>query len=60
MKRELMSILACPTCKKELGLTVEQEDAATAEVLEGSLDCTTCGRAYRITGGIPDLRPRED
>jgi uncharacterized protein YbaR (Trm112 family) len=59
MKRELMSILACPTCKRELGLKVEQEDQGTAEVMEGSLECSSCGAIYRISGGIPDLRPLE-
>ena len=59
MKRELLSILACPLCKKGLGLAVEQEDPSTAEVMEGSLECASCGVSYRISGGIPDLRPPE-
>jgi uncharacterized protein YbaR (Trm112 family) len=60
MKRELMSVLACPQCKDGLDLAVEEEDAASAEVLRGTLTCVTCGRAYDITEGIPDLRPPED
>ena len=59
MKRELVSILACPACKKELGLSVEDEDPATAEVMEGNLECSACGTIYRISGGIPDLRPMD-
>jgi uncharacterized protein YbaR (Trm112 family) len=59
MKRELMAILACPQCKSELDLKVEEEDDA-GEVLSGTLVCVTCGRAYRIVEGIPDLRPQED
>jgi len=59
MKREMMSILACPTCKGALGLEVAEEDPTTAEVMEGSLECSSCGAIYRISGGIPDLRPLE-
>ncbi len=60
MKRELMAVLACPLCKDELELSVEEEDGATAEVLNGTLVCVTCGRAYNIVDGIPDLRPPAD
>lgn len=59
MKRELVPILACPTCKGALGLEAEEEDSGTAEVMEGSLSCSSCGAIYRISGGIPDLRPLE-
>lgn len=54
-----MGILACPTCKEGLELGVEQEDGEGGEVLEGTLRCATCGGVYRISGGIPDLRPLE-
>jgi uncharacterized protein YbaR (Trm112 family) len=57
MRRELMEVLACPGCKEGLELRVEDEDAATGEVLSGTLTCATCGGIYRIDGGIPDLRP---
>jgi len=56
MKRELMAILACPQCKDGLTLAVDGEDENSGEVLEGRLDCLTCGRAYMIVEGIPDLR----
>ncbi len=59
MKRELLSILACPGCKGTLDLSVEEEEVGRAEVMEGSLECSTCGAVYRISGGIPDLRPLE-
>ena len=52
-----MDIIACPECKETLELEVEQEDAQEGEILEGSLRCPTCGGTYRISGGIPDLRP---
>ena len=60
MKRELMAILACPQCKDELKLDATEEDTATGEVLQGTLMCVTCGRAFKIIEGIPDLRPPED
>jgi uncharacterized protein YbaR (Trm112 family) len=59
MRRELMSILACPVCKGTLDLTVDAEEPGTAEVMEGGLECGSCGAIYRISGGIPDLRPPE-
>ena len=60
MKRELRAILACPVCKDELAMEVEREDRASGEVLTGTLTCMTCGHAYKIADGIPDLRPPED
>ena len=52
-----MDILACPMCKGELELAAEKEDTDAGEVMEGSLKCGACGGVYRISGGIPDLRP---
>jgi uncharacterized protein YbaR (Trm112 family) len=49
-----MEILACPVCKGELTLTVQQE---TNEVLEGTLHCAHCNHTYVIHEGIPDLLP---
>jgi len=60
MKRELMAILACPQCKDALTLDVASEDQVSGEVLAGTLMCVTCGRAYKIIDGIPDLRPPEE
>jgi uncharacterized protein YbaR (Trm112 family) len=60
MKPELMTVLACPKCKEALGLSTEEEDPSTGEVLQGTLECTACGSLYRIEDGIPDLRPPED
>ena len=55
-----MAILACPQCKDELTLDVDGEEQASGEVLAGTLSCLTCGRAYMIVEGIPDLRPPQD
>jgi uncharacterized protein YbaR (Trm112 family) len=60
MRQELMAVLACPLCKDELKLDVDEEDGATAEVLSGTLTCGTCSHAYKIIDGIPDLRPPDE
>ncbi|MFC1952991.1 methytransferase partner Trm112 [Chloroflexota bacterium] len=57
MKKELMDILACPVCKCELELTVEEEDAK--EVVRGSLSCKKCEEKYPIVDTIPNLLPPE-
>jgi uncharacterized protein YbaR (Trm112 family) len=55
LKRDLMDILACPVCKGELELKVDEENAD--EVVRGSLTCKQCGEVYPISDTIPDLRP---
>ena len=53
MKRELMEILACPVCKGELELGVEEENEE--EVVRGSLYCRKCNENYPIVDSIPNL-----
>jgi len=57
MKRSLMEILACPLCKGDLELEVEEEDSD--EIIKGALLCRNCNERYPIEDGIPDLRPPE-
>ena len=57
MKKELMSILACPRCKGELKLEVEVEEGD--EVISGKLNCATCNLSYPIEDEIPNLLPPE-
>jgi len=57
MKEELMDILACPVCKGDLELTVEEEDEK--EVVRGSLYCKTCEENYPIVDTIPNLLPSD-
>ena len=57
MKRELMDILACPVCKGELELNVEEENET--EVVTGSLYCSKCDVHYPIVDTIPNLLPSE-
>ncbi len=55
MKRELMDILACPVCKGELELSVEEENKK--EIVSGSLHCGKCRVSYPIEDAIPNLLP---
>ena len=57
MKKDLLSILACPLCKADLELAVTEE--REGEVWEGCLTCVACRQSYTIGDGIPDLRPPE-
>ena len=55
MRKDLMDILACPMCKGELQLAIEEEEAE--EVVKGSLFCAKCNERYPIEDGIPNLLP---
>ncbi len=57
MKKELMDILACPLCKGELQLSIEEENEK--EVVSGTLYCTSCDVRYPIVDTIPNLLPPE-
>jgi uncharacterized protein len=57
MKREIIKILCCPTCKGNLTLIVEKEEKG--EIISGSFTCDYCHVTYPIADGIPDLLPRE-
>jgi uncharacterized protein YbaR (Trm112 family) len=57
MKKKLMDILACPVCKGELKLTVEEEKGD--DVITGSLYCPKCRVKYSIAGSIPNLLPQK-
>ncbi|UCG68726.1 MAG: methytransferase partner Trm112 [Thermoplasmata archaeon] len=56
MKRDLMEIICCPTCKSDLTLSIEKEDEK--EIIKGVLTCTKCGVDYPIEEGIPNLLPK--
>ena len=55
MKKELMQILACPVCKGDLQLNIEQQEGE--EIVTGSLYCTKCQYSYPIVDTIPNLLP---
>lgn len=50
-----MEILACPVCKGELELRVEQENGE--EIVAGALICHECDESYPIEDSIPNLLP---
>ena len=52
-----MEILVCPVCKGGLGLTVDEKDDETGEIVEGSLHCEQCSETYPISDAIPNLLP---
>jgi uncharacterized protein YbaR (Trm112 family) len=51
-----MQILACPVCKGDLELKVDEEGE---EVVRGSLYCSNCNHSYPIVDTIPNLLPPE-
>ena len=55
MKKELMDILACPVCKGNLELSVEEENEQ--EIVIGSLYCPRCNVHYPVVDTIPNLLP---
>ena len=57
MRKELMEILACPLCKEDLALHIEE--ANEREVITGSLYCAKCNQHYPIVDAIPNLLPPE-
>ncbi len=56
MKKDLVNILCCPTCKGDLKLNVEKEE--NGEIITGSFTCEKCKCTYSIEDGIPDLLPK--
>lgn len=55
MRRKLMDILVCPTCKGQLSLQVSVE--CDDEIVEGSLTCKACDETYPIEDTIPNMLP---
>jgi uncharacterized protein YbaR (Trm112 family) len=55
MKKELVDILVCPVCKRELELNVTEEN--DQEIVSGSLYCPRCDERYPIIDSIPNLLP---
>jgi len=56
MKKDLVDILCCPTCKGELNLKVEKEEKG--EIIAGIFTCEKCKCTYTIEDGIPNLLPK--
>jgi len=56
MKKDLINILCCPTCKGDLELTIDKEE--NREIIEGKFYCKKCKVTYKIDDGIPNLLPK--
>lgn len=56
MKKELIEVLLCPTCKGDLELEIADEKGG--EIWTGSLACAACQKSYPIGEGIPNLLPQ--
>lgn len=52
-----MDILACPVCKGDLELDIQEEEEK--EIVTGSLNCSRCNVKYPIEDAIPNLLPPE-
>jgi len=57
MKKEIVKILCCPTCKGDLSLEIKKEE--NGEIIQGTFICAHCKVHYPISDGIPDLLPKE-
>jgi uncharacterized protein YbaR (Trm112 family) len=56
MKKDMVKILCCPTCKGGLELDIKKEEKG--EIIEGSFSCKACNCNYSIEDGIPNLLPK--
>ncbi len=57
MLKELLKVLCCPICKKDLIVKIDQEN--DKEILEGTLTCDSC-QSYPIIDSIPHLLTNGD
>ncbi len=56
MRKDMLDILCCPTCKGDLILDVKKEEKG--EIIAGSFTCKKCNTIYSIEDGIPNLLPK--
>jgi SAM-dependent methyltransferase len=56
---ELLTVLVCPRCKRDLTCD-RARTCANGEVMEGALRCAGCSLTYPISGGIPRFVTDED
>ena len=56
MKKKILDILCCPTCKGELEIKIDKQEKD--EIIIGSLICKKCKHSYSIEDGIPTLLPK--
>jgi uncharacterized protein YbaR (Trm112 family) len=56
MKKEIIELLCCPTCKGDLDLKIDKE--VNNDIIEGIFTCRKCKCKYSIKEGIPNLLPK--
>ena len=56
MKKDIIDILCCPTCKGSLELSIEKEEKG--DIIKGFFRCKKCKVDYTIDDGIPNLLPK--
>jgi uncharacterized protein YbaR (Trm112 family) len=56
MKKDLVDIICCPTCKSDLKLEITKKEKD--EIIKGSFTCKKCKKAYPIEEDIPNLLPK--
>jgi uncharacterized protein YbaR (Trm112 family) len=56
MKKKILDVLCCPTCKGELKINIDKQEKD--EIITGKLFCKTCKCKYSMEDGIPNLLPK--
>jgi len=56
MKKDMLDILCCPTCKGDLSVDIKKEE--NGDIIKGSFTCKKCKVKYSIEDGIPNLLPK--
>ncbi len=57
MKKETLTVLVCPACRKKL--TAKPEIETDDEIISGNLYCGNCGIYYPIENKIANMLPPE-
>ena len=57
MKKDMIGILCCPTCKSDLKLEIDKEEKG--EIIKGIFTCEKCKINYPIENGVPNLLPKK-
>jgi SAM-dependent methyltransferase len=57
MRRTLLDIILCPTCRSSFTLAAFASEGT--EVLDGALTCTACAATYPVIAGVPRLLPSD-
>ena len=56
MKKDIIDILCCPTCKGDLELKIKK--VIDDDIIKGTFICKKCKTNYDIEEGIPNLLPK--